>query len=130
MEIVILIADKHDLDGVAKLQSLSKSELQVHLAEICEWIQDMNWPVAKHVAVFLVEKAEYSAPQLVKILGSSDIIWKHNVLTYVVAEFDDQTLMPLVPAITEQVEFYDQHEKDEDLLDFMDVAKKLLSRLG
>jgi hypothetical protein len=59
------------------------------IADLIEWLQDLNWPVAKKLLPFLQSIGEPLAPHIWRVLGTDDPGWKYWVLT---------TLIPTLPA--------------------------------
>lgn len=53
--------------------------------ELLEWVQDLNWPVAKVLAPFLASAGSNVVPGIRQIFVSNDDTWKWNVVVGVVA---------------------------------------------
>lgn len=45
--------DKHDLDNLQLLKNLGWPAIEPVLPDLLEWVQHMNWPVARSLAPFL-----------------------------------------------------------------------------
>lgn len=54
--------------------------------DLLEWIQDLNWPVARVLAPFLANAGGIVAPSIRRILESNDETWKSSVVSGVVAK--------------------------------------------
>lgn len=50
------------------------------LPGLLEWIQDMNWPVAKSVLELLLTFSEEIVPHVQDVLSSNDDNWKYFIL--------------------------------------------------
>lgn len=121
----ILVKDKYDRDII---DNLTEEQLQVHVAELWTWMQDINWPVAEPIAKLLAKNSDVATPGLIEILESQDVIWKHNALTHVAAGFSTEKLRSLENVIAEQITVHEQQAQDEDISAFLDIAKELLYR--
>jgi hypothetical protein len=72
--------DKFDLETVEKLKQHSFKDIEPIVPDLLEWLQDMNWPISKPIAAFLLRFAEEIAPEIVKILKGKDEMWKYWIL--------------------------------------------------
>ncbi|WP_177307696.1 DUF5071 domain-containing protein [Pseudoduganella namucuonensis] len=52
---------------------------------LLEWVQDLNWPVARVLAPFLASAGCVVAPGIRLVLESSDDIWKLSLVSGVVS---------------------------------------------
>jgi hypothetical protein len=52
---------------------------------LLEWVQDLNWPVARVLAPFLASAGSVVAPDIRRVLGSSDDTWKSSLVIGVVS---------------------------------------------
>jgi hypothetical protein len=77
--------NKHDLERVNSLIAVGPEAAVPILEELLVWLQDINWPVARPLAQFLVSVGDPLLPHLRKILSSQDEMWIYWVLQYVVA---------------------------------------------
>lgn len=53
--------------------------------ELLEWVQDLNWPVARVLAPFLASAGGIVAPGIRRVLESNDETWKWSLISGVVA---------------------------------------------
>ncbi|WP_211232013.1 DUF5071 domain-containing protein [Pseudoduganella violaceinigra] len=51
---------------------------------LLEWVQDLNWPVARVLAPFLASAGSIVAPGIRLVLESSDDTWKSSLVSGVV----------------------------------------------
>nr|WP_294782331.1 DUF5071 domain-containing protein [uncultured Flavobacterium sp.] len=72
--------DKFDFETVELLKKYSFEEIKPIIPDLLEWMQDMNWPISKPIADFLLPFKEQIAPELVTILKTNDGIWKYWIL--------------------------------------------------
>jgi hypothetical protein len=73
--------DKYD---VKTAQAIASSGSQPDAA-LLEWVQDLNWPVARVLAPFLASSGAAIAPGIREVLCSDDETWKYSLLTGVIA---------------------------------------------
>jgi hypothetical protein len=72
--------DKFDIDTASQLRNYSYAEIKPIVPELLEWIQDMNWPVARTIADYLESISENLADEILKVLKGNDDIWKWGCL--------------------------------------------------
>lgn len=61
---------------IAGLKKLSFEQLEPIIPDLLEWLQDMNWPVARPVADILEPYTDKITPEIIKILKTDDGMWK------------------------------------------------------
>ncbi|MDR6463354.1 DUF5071 domain-containing protein [Chryseobacterium sediminis] len=73
---------KGDLSTAEKLTNYSYEELKEIIPNLLEWLQDMNWPVAKPVSEYLESINDKITTELLSILKSNDDeVWKYWIIT-------------------------------------------------
>lgn len=72
--------DKFDFETVEKLKNYSFDEIEPIIPILLEWLKDMNWPVSRPLANFLVPYSEEISSEVLKILQSKDEMWKYWIL--------------------------------------------------
>ena len=78
MDITNLIPKhKLDIETAEKLMGKSYEQVKPIVPELMEWIQDMNWPVAKKVAEYLVTISDNLTSHILDILNGEDEEWKY-----------------------------------------------------
>ena len=82
----IKIRAKSDFEHVAKIIELGFPAVEPLLPHLFEWIQDMNWPVAKRVAPFLVSIGRPMFPVLNDVLAGNDLEWQYWCINDVIGE--------------------------------------------
>ena len=83
---------KDDQKVIGRLKKLSFEQIKPIVSELLEWIQDMNWPIAKPIADILKPFVERMAPEIINILKTNDGIWKLSVLNIAVNTADPDLL--------------------------------------
>ncbi|GGH67316.1 hypothetical protein HNQ91_001681 [Filimonas zeae] len=71
---------KDDQEVIEGLKKLSFEEMKPIVSDLLEWLQDINWPIARPVAEVLRPFADQLVPDIIKILRTNDGIWKLWVL--------------------------------------------------
>jgi hypothetical protein len=69
--------DKHDIQRAENLKNYSYSELKPIIPELLEWLQDLNWPVAKPVSEYLKCITENISLEILDVLRTNDAVWKY-----------------------------------------------------
>lgn len=75
------LRDKFDINTAAAIVDAGEAADPVLL----EWVQDLNWPVARVLAPFLASAGVVVVPGIRAILASDDDTWKLNIVSGVVA---------------------------------------------
>jgi len=83
---LLLPKDKHDITQAEVLVALGFPQIEPILPEILEWVQDMNWPVARIFQPFLSAIGAPLAPFIRVVLFSDDETWKYFVIGNIVGE--------------------------------------------
>jgi hypothetical protein len=81
---VPLPRDKHDTENAMTLVSLGWERVKPVMPQILDWMQDMNWPVARVFQPFLVQVGAPLAPYLQTVFESDDDAWKYSILVGIV----------------------------------------------
>ena len=123
----LLPRSKTDDEAVAKLYQLPEAELLPLLPELMEWLEDINWPVARPVWDFLLPYAAQLEPAIVEVLMGYDNIWKYNLLRLL-----EHAALPalslLLRELTERIAHSPtsiEHENETD-----EAARDLLARFA
>jgi len=86
---------KHKFDEgvIAGLKELSFEQLRPIIPELLEWLQDMNWPIAKPIADILKPFADRMTPQIIEILRTNDSMWELWILVTLARTTTDPLLL-------------------------------------
>jgi hypothetical protein len=76
----LLPENKHDTAKAAALVALGFPQVEPVLPQILEWLQDMNWPVARVLEPLVADIGLTLAPHIRTILETGDDIWKYHSL--------------------------------------------------
>ena len=109
---------KHSLDKAQKLVDLGYPAVAPVLREIFEWVQDINWPVAKIFAPFLANIGQHCHEHIEFVLMSDDSMWKYWVLEEIVAKMEPDDRRALRPLLLRAQE----HLSEADLRDEVGLA--------
>jgi hypothetical protein len=82
----LLPKDKTDTDKAEAVVALGYPVVEPILPALIEWMQDMNWPVARTLQPFLASIGRPLIPHVRRVLSTSDEIWKYGVLHGIVRE--------------------------------------------
>ena len=72
--------NKHDHEVIAGPKKLSFEQLEPIIPDLLEWLQDMNWPIARPITDILEPFAGRITPEIIKILKTDDGMWKFWIL--------------------------------------------------
>src|SRR5689334_12113292 len=80
----LLPKEKCDTDLAEQVVALGYPAAEPIVPELLEWLQDMNWPVARVLVPFLAEIGTPLVPEIRRILKTNDEVWKHWILSCLV----------------------------------------------
>jgi hypothetical protein len=112
---------KDETDLAKKLVALGYPAVEPVIAEIVEWVEDANWPVAKVFLPFLARIGAPLVPHVRYVLQSQDEQWKRVVLDHIVSESGvlahglSVDLLRLIDTPTEAEQAEGLHTKAEEL---------------
>jgi hypothetical protein len=82
----LLPRDKHQIQMAQALVRVGYPEIAPVLSEILEWVQDMNWPVARVFQPMLASIGAPLAPIIRPVLNGNDDVWKYSIVNNLVRE--------------------------------------------
>lgn len=82
--LAVLPRDKHDEERARALCALDFATAQPIIPRALEWVQDMNWPIARSIAQWLSSLGAPVAPALRPVLGGDDTMWTYWVIVAVI----------------------------------------------
>lgn len=117
---------KTDYERVELLKSTSKEKVVPILPELLEWLQDMNWPIAKDIEDLVANYEEYLLPHILSVLKTTDGSWKYFLLHGLINRLSDKNLLELKPELL-RMRF--KPTKDEEHEELNEIIDELLSRI-
>ncbi|WP_171656118.1 DUF5071 domain-containing protein [Paenibacillus foliorum] len=91
---------KFDEDALNKLRILVPSEVDISpvIAQLFEWIQDINWPIAPELCKILASlKPEDIIPHIKMVLNSGDDCWQFSCICFLIPELPIEVKREIVP---------------------------------
>ncbi|MBS7562916.1 DUF5071 domain-containing protein [Mucilaginibacter sp. Bleaf8] len=101
---------KHDHKSIAKLKELPFEQIRPIVPDLLEWLQDLNWPIAKPLADTLKPFIERFIPELIGILNTNDVMWEYSILISLLRN----TTHPLLLAEIERIAQYPTEDEIEN----------------
>jgi hypothetical protein len=81
----LLPRHKRDQDRARALVARGYPAVAPVLPELVGWLKDVNWPVAAVLSPFLATIGMPLLPEVRRVLGTDDVVWKYWVLLRLVA---------------------------------------------
>jgi hypothetical protein len=78
--------DKHDTEAATALVAAGWESIVPMMPQILEWMQDMNWPVARVFQPFLANAGVRLVPFVRAVFATDDNVWKYNILVDIVGQ--------------------------------------------
>ena len=91
----IVPSHKFDFEACDRLFKASNNDIKKHLPELLEWLQDMNWPVARLVLKRIKVMNKDLAQPIKNILNGGDGIWKYYIITNLISEAGEDLVFNL-----------------------------------
>lgn len=85
--------DKFDLAAANAAIGAGWPQIEPVAEQLLQWVQDVNWPVAKVLAPFLAGIGAPLAPYIRRVLAGNDEVWKYSLIGSVVARSQDLALV-------------------------------------
>jgi len=79
-------SDKFDTSRAQSAVDAGYPAVAPVLPSLLEWLQDLNWPVARILAPFLAGIGAPLETHLREILGGADLTWRYSVIQGVIAK--------------------------------------------
>jgi len=108
---------KDDQEVIENLRKLSFEEIKPIIPDLLEWLQDMNWPIARPVTEILKPFSEQIVPEIIRILKTNDGLWKWGVLAFVRTTTD-----PMLLAEIGRIAKFPTRDEIEEELDIEAIA--------
>jgi Domain of unknown function (DUF5071) len=124
--LMFLPRHKHDLDNFQLLKNLGYPVIRPVLPQLFAWVQDMNWPVARPIAIFLASLGSAVAECMPEIFDSTDGMWKYWVLTGVLDQMPSDKARAFIPLLETVLMRISEDDREHEV----DVAaRELLAKL-
>lgn len=122
----IVPKDKHYHEACETLENAPDDAVRAHLPELLEWLQDMNWPVAWHVAKSIKRMKEDLITPIREILNSNDGAWKYNIIVYLIP----MTAPSVISALKTDLQRLATNPTEDDVAEEVDlVARERLDEI-
>lgn len=119
---------KSDFDACENLARARDTDVIAALPALLEWLQDMNWPVARPVKARIQNLGTPLIEPLKQVLRGNDGMWKYFVIQDLLPHTATTVLTALVPDLlrladkpTADDEFEEANLAARELLDGMNV---------
>lgn len=119
--------NKHDFERVYKLKTMDHTDLLPLLPGLMEWMQDMNWPIAKEVAELLLLFPNEIVPLIKNVFATNDDVWKYWCLVVLIKRLPKESRSLLKSDLIRLIERPTAGEKVEEL---DEIAIQLLQTIN
>ena len=89
-----------DFERLDQLLKLDDAAVDECLEGLLVWLQDRNYPVARPIAEYLVNRGAVVVPHIREILRGTDRYWQYDVLVAVVDRWPKQLVAELQPELS------------------------------
>lgn len=117
---------KYDLERAHAAVAAGYPAVEPILAELLEWMQDINWPTARILQPFLATIGEPLVPHITAIFQTDDEIWKYWIINSLIMES-----RPLAAAFRPELERLASQPTPRELAEELHlVAEEVLQAYG
>ncbi len=122
---------KHDTHLIEELSRHAYPYYRPILKGLFEWIQDINWPVARRIVPLLVNAGTDVIPVVREILDSGDTLWIYWTLNMILDDFRLTDAATIIQALQPQLCQKMLHPSDEERADEIDgVIRELFTKFN
>ena len=118
---IMIPSSKYDLEAVDALRIASDEEVLKSADVLLEWLQDCNWPVFQGIAGKLSLYGFELYESIENILLGTDVIWKANIVGYLIPKFSSESQLRYNKLLTELLKNTSDSDFEEGLIDFIEV---------
>ena len=111
----MLPKDKFDINAIEQLRNKDAQQVIPLLPQMLEWIQDMNWPVAKPMVELLLNYPNEITPLVANVLWGEDDMWIYGCLIELVPKLPFYSKLVLFDVV-EQIASRPIIAKNEDIV--------------
>ena len=122
----LLPNDKSETEKAEAIVALGFPVVEPILPLLVEWMQDINWPVAKTLRPFLASIGAPLAPHVRYVLATNDAIWKYWVVRCIVGESAELARV-LRPELQRLASLPTPREAEEEV---DQMAREILARVN
>mgnify|MGYP003578226022 CR=1 FL=1 len=108
---------KQDFEACSALSTAEDSTVVAQLGELLTWLQDMNWPVARHVEARIKSLGAPLIQPVREVLRGSDNIWKYWLVSSLLPKVTPSVVKSLQPELSRIVTSPDAGEIEEGVVD-------------
>lgn len=119
--------DKHDLDNAQLLINLGFPTVKPVLPRLFEWIQDINWPVAKVILPFLASLGGKCEKEIQTVFQSNDGMWKYWVISELIGSMPNEEEVKFLPLLQKLRENLSPNDVAEEVNLAIDALLEKLS---
>jgi hypothetical protein len=101
---------KFDKASVERIRELGYPTIEPILPHLMTWLQDMNWPVARPLAKYLIPIGRPLLPYIRRVLEGDDDLWQYWVLGSLVKHLESDVIAELRDDLVE----ISRHEDPEE----------------
>lgn len=107
--------DKFDTEAISRLAKGPRADVITHLPALLEWLQDINWPVAKPIAELLHGFSEELVAPLQSLLKGHDEVWKYWLVRALLVEGSPQLRLAMQDDILRIINTPTEGESKEEV---------------
>ena len=119
---------KSDYENTQYLISLGYPIIEPILPELLEWVQDINWPVARLLAPFLISIGANLKPYIIPILHGNDSVWKYWIISSILSPMSEKELIEFKDPLVDVINNLSESDKLEEV--DLAINEILLNRIS
>ncbi|WP_069997330.1 DUF5071 domain-containing protein [Cellulosilyticum sp. I15G10I2] len=117
---------KFDFEAVEKIRNADEVSIQPYLQQIFEWVEDINWPVAKELVKVLVKFDTLIIPFLKDLIQKPDGLREYSFYYFMLPLLTDKQLSLIKEDLERVAKNPTSFEKKEN---YDKIARKHLTKV-
>jgi len=119
-------ANKHDFEAVERIKNADPKDVEEHLPQIFEWIEDINWPVAQELVKVLAGFDDLIMPFVIDLIRNPDGLREYSIYYFMLPLLTNRQLQLLKEELERVAHNPSPFEKDEE---YDKIALKYLQKI-
>ncbi|WP_034378510.1 MULTISPECIES: DUF5071 domain-containing protein [unclassified Dehalobacter] len=118
--------DKFDIESVERIKNADIESIEPVLSQIFEWVEDINWPVARELVKVLVKFDDLIIPYLKDLIQRPDGLREYSVYYHMMPLLNERQLLLLRDELERVANSPSRFEKEEE---YDEIALQYLQKL-
>lgn len=111
---IFIPKDKSDFETVERIKNAAPKRIEEVLPQVFEWIEDINWPIAKELVKVLAGLDDSIIPFVIDLIHNPDGLREYSVYCFMLPLLNNRQLLLLKEELERIVNHPSSFEKEEE----------------